>query len=493
MIKSDELLNEIRYFNYLHSAVYAFKEMLNDENMSFHNSVEKNNVAPRINDIPKSDIILAKSILALSHSRRIMVLDLRERLKYFKFDKIEKDNKFLSIKNILFKDEPDLTKAECKNILKQICNSIAHGDVIESFNFDEYKNGITKIYQKYGTITPKSLIGQDELKSVFSKSCTLKFYYPSYFTFNENGEKIKRPKPVKNTLTLSFENFYTLMIDILGKEDYIHHYPIGYGYLAESNQIITVDGENGEQVLDLTPKQMQAFLEIYNYYSNYLFNNTQNVNLKNFATYTAIQNILLTDKFAYLKLKNIEDSGLIIPEDYIKTKYTGEQLTTEAFIKDCKIYDNNLEAFRAIYANGNLQYAYKEFLITQLVSMLELAEQNQLFPKIAECETIGKLACDLSKVENTEALKGNERKEVLKKFRNSFIHGYYINNVRDKIEVFDQISDTDETLEYKFTASISDLEKLSQKCIETLKEYSKELKNKENSNTNCLRENEKVK
>lgn len=189
MIEKDELTQEILFFDYLDAAVEAYKAMKNDPTTSFYDSVRRNKRAPKVGDVAGSDVLISKIVLALSLSRRIFVLDIRERLQFFKFDEIEKNPKFATFKAEIFKDEPELTGAECANILKQICNSIAHGDVIQSFDFKAYEEKISKYYKTIGTLAPKSSILAKQLGEMVEECCTLKFYYPSYFTLHQMGQQ----------------------------------------------------------------------------------------------------------------------------------------------------------------------------------------------------------------------------------------------------------------------------------------------------------------
>ena len=63
------------------------------------------------------------------------------------------------------------------------------------------------------------------------------------------------------------------------------------------------------------------------------------------------------------------------------------------------------------------------------------------------------------------------------------MHGNYINNVGDKIEIFDQVSDSDETLEHKFTIHSRDLEEVKDKCFEVFKIHKAKLEAKESVTT----------
>lgn len=479
MIGKDELTQEILFFNYLDAAVNAYAKMQYDFSTSFYDEVRKNRVAPKIANISGSDVLLSKIALALSLSRRIFVLDVRERKDYFKFDEIEKHPKFSTFKNEIFKDEPDLTGAECANILKQICNSIAHGDIIQSFDFKAYEENVSKYYKTYGTLAPKSSILAQTLGKTLEDCCSLKFYYPSYYTFDANGNKIKRPKPEKKLLTLSYNKFKDLMLDLLGDEDNIEHYQIGYGYDVTTGKLFTRDKKNGDIILDLTKEQIDALNDIYSTYAKQMRNATKTKLCDGMALYTAIQNVLIDDKFAYLKLKNVQDVGLAIPGDMDYTKLSAYDLIKYISEKDCAFHNTNMqEAFRASYANTNFTYVYKEMLITQVVSMLELAEQNELLTKIADCDIIKTLAVESLKVADSE-LTAQQMRKTLSRIRNSIVHGHYINNVGDKIEIFDQVSDSDKTLEHKFTIKSCDLEEIKDKCFEVFKTRKEELETEE--------------
>ena len=484
MIEKDELTQEILFFDYLDAAVEAYKTMKNDPTTSFYDSVRRNKRAPKVGDVAGSDVLISKIVLALSLSRRIFVLDIRERLQFFKFDEIEKNPKFATFKAEIFKTEPELTGAECANILKQICNSIAHGDVIQSFDFKAYEEKISKYYKIIGTLAPKSSILAKQLGEMVEECCTLKFYYPSYFTFAPDGTtKVKRPKPVKKTLSLSYNKFKDLMLDLLGDENNIEHYPICYGYDAGKEKLITFDEKNGTQDLDLTPEQMRAFYDIYKAYATQMRERTKTDKFDQFAIYTAIQNVLLSDKFAYLKLKNVQDTGLAIPGDLDYARKDVNGLKQYIVEKDYQFHENNVqETLRAMYANSNFEYVYKEMLATQVVSMLELAEQNNLLTQIADCDIIKTLACKTYGVTEAE-LTQKHMKKTLSRIRNSIVHGNYINNVGDKIEIFDQVSDSDETLEHKFTIHSRDLEEVKDKCFEVFKIHKAELEKKESATT----------
>ncbi len=487
---------EFKYFSYLDAGVEAYKSLIYDENSSFYNSVKKNSKAPALNNIPGSDVLLSKTLLALSLAQRLLVFSIRERKDDLLFVKMQSDSQYVDMMNEMFSDEPNLTQAEAEKILTQFCNAIAHGDVVQMFDFEHYKKEITEIYRQCGTLSPKNPDLQNKLADALEKCACLVFNYESNFTFTETGEKIRRPATVKKQLKLTFDHLKTVTT-YLAAEDFIQNRRLAFE-MNKGKYYLNDRGVRKELVLDdIQEEELNLFTAFYNklmkeyglgvidqirevydkepdllhsreqhdgkYLSPTLLENVMMVGL---------QHVLFEKELQYLKIRNLTPVALALPANLDFAKYSADgvvqralQLNFMNFQRTTTTYDC-LNLVRSTCANGDLFNVYKEFLITETMSMFEILEQKGKIRELASAEIFHTLAKDLFEVEEAT---DDQAKTVIKHLRNSFMHGRYISSVTDSFYIYDQVSKRNEDVEYKFELYLNELEKIKDACLDRVK------------------------
>lgn len=488
MINKDDLSNEIKFFECLDGARAAFGKFAYGQARSFYDAVKKSGRPQQIKSVTGSNVLLAKTLISLSLPRRIMVMQLREGAEFIKFDRINTDPRFEKLKTELFADEPNLSNAECEKILRQVCNSIAHGDIIKSFDFKVFEDGIYEIYKTCGTIESKKNFDlQKKLEDTIRNSCLIKVNYESNFIFNADGTRTKRPHPVKLELKFVWSHLVTLM-DLLTEEGFTKTDPTALNFLDKNGLIEKTSLNTGTTQIQLTPKQLEALKELTLDFKQMMFElDGKTISKEDEDIFTpkneldvlilraALQNVLIGKDYTYLKTRNFFDAGISIPGNIESAKRDFAQYQNDVSNLDIKLYPNRGELYRALYQNFKMDRSYKEILSTEVLNMLELAEQNNLLTKIArKCDFLTDLVCEEKEI-GEEEVTDRDLLTAISHIRNSFMHGLYINNVDDKFEIFDYTTRTDKTPDFKFTVYNEDLEDIAQKSLEVFKDLKREL------------------
>ena len=482
-----EINENLQFFKYLDASVEAYKKMSENPNTSFFSAVKNNPNVKELNSIAGSDVLLSKTIFGHALLRRILTLALRENTEDIKFEEIEENENYINFKNRLFKDYPSLTNADCNNILKQICNKIAHGEINTFFKFDVVREGIKNLYYKYGTIEPKN---SDELYKILRPASSFSINYTSLFEFLPNGSKVRRASPLKVDLEIDFESLNSLLTEIYNDNN-VKWQQVGFYFKNDSE--IGMIFENGEEsIYKLDEIQKEEFKKIKNECQNFF--ETMAANNKNFSQiinsldsnvyvsesssqisnakelgyysmFIALQNILVGDKFIYLKIRNLQDIGMSMANVKNSKRKLDEYLNELTKINLFN-YASDSEFMRSSYANLNLKNLYKEVLVIEIVTMLEKIENIDLKSKIIEEPIFDEIANDVFE-ENDD----KNKIKILNMIRNAFVHGKYINGAEDSYEIYDQISSSDKTLEHKFTIYTDELEKIKTICLKSLEEF----------------------
>lgn len=478
MLDLEGIKTQIRFFECFDSAVTAYKMMSDGTADSFFDAVKRQNKIPLINSIPGSNVLLVNHVLKTAITRYALMMYVREEESFIKFDKIQNESDYISVRDKILQADPSLTQAECNKVLKQICNAIAHGDILSSLDFEIYENMITDIYKRSGSLIAKH---PDMAKKYYDghiASSRLKFNYETFFDILPDGTRVKRPHPIKRQLDLKHDDISKIVYLI---SDNTNTNPVAF-YVNSDHNIEILDISDNEEkmhetyILDETQKEalqeMKAeFMDEYGEIFKTDFNEKMAITM-------AISRILLGDKFKYLKLRELCDVGATVAKGIKETKRTADEIQEQIFdmfkskIANSPIYkvvengheivSKDLNLSMRTVLNAEIGNIYKNFLIIEVVSMLQIVEQNELKRLVGNSDIIREIATDYYK---KEELTDKEILKVIDHIRDAFIHGTFINNVDDKIEIYDQVSRSDKTLEYKFTVYNDDLEKIKEACF----------------------------
>lgn len=504
MIKREDLSNQVKFFKYLDAGVRAYKLFDEGSVDSYYDGVKRSKNAPPISGIAGSNVLLAKTILGIALARRTLVAQLRENGKNLLFSKIENEEDFIRIKNRIFTEDPTLSNAECDKILTSICNSIAHGDITKSFNFDVFEKGIKEIYRECGTIESKKKPElRQKLNDTIRNSASIYVNYTSRFTFDNDGNKIPRPTPVKYNLNIDFATISALLTRIVFNNDLSQNSRIAYGLTEDGVVHIADENLNELESFPLNNIQKKNFVEIYEhctemfkshnyhgmniakllqYYENLdscrktgFVDQSKMTLAEQYAMDVALQSVLFEDKFSYIKTRNMSTIAITLPPDIEASKQDIKEHTIRITDLDMNLFGHNMFFLSVgLYQTLNLERIYKEMLITETLTMLELAEQNCLLTRIAENKNSEEFF-DAVGNDTDEEYTSREKVKILNHLRNSLVHANYIIDAEDKYYLFDQISRSNETLECKYVITIDELEAVKNACIDVFTTLEKEM------------------
>ena len=482
MLDLEGIKNQIRYFECLDAAVSAYKMMADGEAKSFYEAIKKQNKIPLINSIPGSNVLLANHVLKTATSRFSFMLLIREEKTFIKFDKIQKQDKYISIRDKILENDPCLTQAECDKILNQITNAIAHGDILSSLDFKLYEDTLNRIYTHSRSLNATHPDMEKIYYDGHIASSVLKFNYETYFDLLPDGTRIKKNRPVKKQLKLTHDDIANIVYMISD-----HTETMNAAYYMDKNNIVVIDlANNTETEYPLDEIQKEAMSDLYNFYKIKLEKHLNKELSSKLANTLAMPKILFGEKFAYLKIRELCDVGTAISKGLQQTKRGIDEIQNymsnvvknyldKAHIyqaKNAEIVSKELSYYIRPVLNNEIENLYKNYLIVEIATMLQIIEQNELKRKVGNSPIIREIAAEYYE---KEEFTDKEIIKIIDHIRDAFIHGTYINNVEDKIEIYDQITRTDKTLEYKFTVYNDDLEQLKTACMSALKERESQL------------------
>lgn len=119
--------------------------------------------------------------------------------------------------------------------------------------------------------------------------------------------------------------------------------------------------------------------------------------------------------------------------------------------------------------------SYTEALVNEIVLILQLIEDNQLFSTCESNQGIVDIVNNLDKNETQKFSASpkykNDVHSVLYHLRDSFTHLLYLNNLNTELFIYDYASKRNKTPDFKFTISIENLEKLKNELLTIVKTY----------------------
>jgi len=476
MLSLEELKHELKYFEYLDAAVMAYKLMSEGKARSFFDGIRKTKKIPQIRNISGSEVLLGKTILGNSMMKQYFILLMREEGKFIDFTSMQNDPNYITIRDKILQNDPNLTHADCNKIITQICNAIAHGDIIKSFDFNEFEKTIYGIYLQCGSPETKRPDIYEKYGLGFAKSASLTFNYESNFEIDANGNRVRRPRPVKHHLSISPRDISIIGDLVLSK--YMQTQKVAFYVDPNTNETGMIDvATKNQTVFNLDEIQKAAFEEIKEEYIEYIKNNPKyfGSSCMKIAPIVALQKVLLGETFTFLKIRESLDVGINMPTCLKATKYDIKTLSEENYIKaKFHLYKNDTYSMIRSCFNSRIESSYKELLIVQIGNMLEEIEQNNLKRKVCSAEIFTQIAAEVFDKEESEVT-DQDTMFVLDKIRNSIVHGRYINAGDEKMEIYDQISSSNKDIEHKFTLFTEDMESVKDACLAAFKEKIAEL------------------
>ncbi|MBP3431755.1 MAG: hypothetical protein J6K39_02755 [Clostridia bacterium] len=497
MFNLEEIKNEIRYLESLNVAVAAYK---NAPEQTFYDAVKKQKKIPLINYIRDSDVLLALDVLRIAVTRKLFSLAVREQDGFVDFSSIKTSPDYIKVRDKILKKHPSLANADCNKILRQICNAISHGDILSSFNFKEYEKSVSKIYAMKKTLSTnnKSVVEKfyaKQLVESYYLASDLEFKYESFFEFLPDGSKVKRDKPMKITLKISEDDIILIMNLIL---DYTLHEQIGksiYDLTLTSDEkkekmLKPTKGMDGvnllPELLNFDEVQKDAFEKLKAEFEKTIFTHTdifkldyKNSNsitiLELLATGNAMHDISFGSTFTFIKLNRLLTIIELLPININDSKRNLLDIVSQNCNLGQTINDLNEEDYQELLpyieycTDGRM---HKELLAIQTITTLQDVEQNNLKRLVGACPAIQQIA---KEIYEKETFSDKEIIKIIDNIRDAFTHGTYINNIEDEFDIYDQVSRTDKSLEYKFTVTSDTLEAINFTAISALKALEKQL------------------
>lgn len=498
MLDLQDLKNQIKYFEYMDFATQSYKMIFEDNADSLYDAIKTKKVA-KLKNIPDSDVLAVIDIARSVLCRRLFTLAVREQEEFVDFSVIESKQEYKKFRDKILGKHPNLTQADCQKILRQICNAISHGDILSSFNFSEYEERLKSFYENFKTLSPTYgyLVKQfysKKLVDLYYSSNNLIFNYESFFEFLPDGTKQKRNKPVKIKLTLTEEDIITIVNLVL---DYTMHEKI-FDSIIDND---TIEVENAKDIIQsvknstkisdyakVLPKilkfddiQKEAredlknhFIDVFKKYTKFTDNDQMDDMISLFSETIATQNVSFADKYTFLKINQLLHVIELLPVNINESKNSYLEILLYNLQNDSKMFNDEENFYEILscidFLDGNK--FYKELLIAETSAMLQIVEQNELKLKVGSSAIIREIAAEIYE---KEEFTDKEIIIIIDNIRDAFVHGSYITNVDDKIEIYDQITRTDKTLEHKFTLYNDDLEKINKACFEAFNDMKKRL------------------
>ena len=470
---SKELENQIRFFKYYSAGVNAYEYMASRKAESFAHGVRRQKFAEEINGIYGSNVLLAKIITGIAVHRYLFEMAVRERSNYIDFTKVGSDPKYIAIRDKILKNDKSLTHADCDKIILKICNSIAHGNIVKSFDFDMFSSEISAHYQKHKTLDTKDFVMASDYAKLIRKCWSLHFNYESRFEIDKDGKRIKRTTPAVFELEIAPEDITDLM-DLV--ENCVSHIPCYYA-LAENYIEEGTVGPDGMKIntknIPLDKYQLSTIDEVQNDFIDF-FSDCRDADaegIKKAGLMIGIFRALVEDK-TYLKLRELFAIVATLPANLSDAKRSIKQIVDDASnYAAYKLKQTPVQIANSIY-NSNPSNAYKYLLVSEVATMLETIENCALKTELAKFEVVDELSKAYHKKTSTTE---KEKTQTIDKIRNSFVHGNYIVRPSGNFEIYDHKSPTDESLEHKFTLNIKQLEQIRTSCMDTFKTKQSEL------------------
>ena len=476
---SKELENQIRFFKYFSAGVNAYDYMASRKAESFAHAVRRQKFAEEINGIYGSNVLLAKMITGVAVHRYMFEMAVRERTDYIDFNKVGSDPKYIEIRDKILKNDKSLTLADCNKIIVKICNSIAHGNIVQSFDFNVFSAGIADLYRKHGTLDTKDIYIASDYAKLVRNCWALHFNYESRFDVDAKGNRIKRATPAIFQLEITPEDITNLM-DLV--ENNINHYPCSYALTGDYIEEGSV-GPDGKGIkikkIPLDKQQLLTIEEVQKDFVDFFSDcrDAEPEGVKKTGLLVGMMRVLVEDK-AYLKLRDFCAICATLPSNLSAARRSVKQIVDDASNYSMyKLKEKPAQGANSVY-NANPANAYKYLLVSEVATMLGTIEHCTLKTELAKCEVID----EISQVYHKKAATTEKEKtQTIDKIRNSFVHGNYIVRPSGNFEIYDHKSATDESIDHKFTLSVSQLEQIRSSCMNVFVKKQSELQTLESA------------
>ena len=490
MENTQELENEIKYFELLNGGLMALKFLQNGEEFDARSVLRQTKYLRNL----KLDFSIASFFepYLSAFSSRQFITTFRDKTENINFSEIEKDKRYIELKTNLFGEYKDVPDNECNKILKSIANELAHGNVVKFFDFNklaEYYNRIK--HEKTPNYVALQVFRKNLLK-LFIDILSPEFNFVSHYKKLPDGKIKKResPKVFKLNLNLRQMNSLVFVADHATNEK---KYTFNYNFDGDYNLFISdeklknfideIEILHGDEKIELDEIQKEDLFNIFQHY--FISANENRFNLNNIFD-VCIERVLID-----AKLRKIDLNGI----DYFLIDIFDAKTPTElqkAVLADCyKEYLSDLETNRILYGY-EIDNLYSELLITVVVNLLKQLENKKLYSELANTDFVAELTASLT--DKTAAnITENDKLKVIRTIRNALMHNRYINNANQTIDLYDEkavkanknltqatttrisqnlinnaTQQTKKEFEFKFGLSIEDLEDIKDLCIKVL-------------------------
>lgn len=521
---------EIKFLEYLDSAVCYEKDKLGAIKKSAYplslQDIYKNvddfelNTLKTMEDCKKR--IIANKVLKNLFLRRSFELLVRENFDGINFSSLAGNTRYILLKNKIIKNHPELNGVDDSLFLKQIANSIAHGNYLEHFKIDDlekvfdvggadgdlsqlFSSGGGEFYLKNLLYPGEGMKGYDEnsrelIKNINKKTPLVKATpLQMYMTILEgrpnNQSEILKIKFDTSRVTgnvggcdieLSFGDIDEILFFLISntkQDETVVFNPKNKGTMAtlpdentplqdlqtmlNYNDIcLYSQADNSIEDIVLDDHQLEYFKNDYletrklftKEYYESLYKNSSMADLLSTNNYTGI--IGFSNMFTSGKLHKLSYQNYILSSNL-------KSYINFIFKSFCRQPFTDLQDFiememKNSYGVRQIFETYIESLISETLLLLQIIEDKGLYSQLENNAIIKNIinSMDMSALQHfrISTKYGNDEMSLLKHMRNSFTHLSYLSNPDDNIYVYDRKSKKNRTPDYKFTINAKDLE-----------------------------------
>lgn len=468
-------------------------------------------------------------VLNNANDRRLFLTIVRENFNNIDFALLGTNTTYLKIKNEILSQYPELNFVDDSRFLRQIGNALAHGNydsLLDMKKLDKVWTGSNKnpiSFSKrndsnnYTEYNFDLMLGKNKFSS-FQKSSnldftlnllyntvnsetnieTLKFKYESSRMLDANGNVVARPSPKIFNLEVNHKQLKNLISLVISQNRLITNNEVQLSietnnankaapktvvlpqnatdeyvanYLLTINDYYLMDNKNqAKQKLNFDDKQKLIFVNDYissrKWFGEEYFKMIENP-LRDFIATNQLSNLTQLDDFF---CHHCQTSAAAMTSTAINSSFA---------IANQKLLNFNgdiIDTFSQIISFLMQTFSsYSECLITETMILLQIIEDNSLASKCESSQSLQKIIdcfnkTEMAKIQAQPKYK-NDINSVLKHLRDSFSHILYLNNLNNELFIYDYISNTDKTPDFKFTISIDNLQKIKSELLTIVKTH----------------------
>lgn len=394
-------------------------------------------------------------------------------------------------------EKVDFTSREKSNIYSIYSDKDFEEDANYNTKVNEIKRNVHNALQNPQKITNLSLFVNFLNNTTNSNTLveTLDFRYESNRMLDVNGNVVDRPAPVNFNLTINRSQLDSLILVLLAEREipgYIVQEKHGQNtlveipanakdedvakYLLSSNKFYALDVKTNTQTeVQFDDKQKEIFINEYvssREWFNKDFFNVKNPFIKDVLSTNQNSHVITLNNFFFPTITNQAAANISI--ENIQSLYDLAKHKLKS-ANDKNIPELVASVGEYTYNLKQVFNSYSEALTTEMLLILQLIEDNQLF---ATCEGNSAIANIVNGLNQTEILKlrtspkyKNDVHSILYHLRDSFTHLMYLNNLNKELFIYDYTSKKNKTPDFKFTISLVNLEKLKNELLSVVKTH----------------------